>query len=100
MVVHKTSVFSPDELRGARGALVDIPVTELVTLRSGDFRVVRHGSYPPDRGSVFRVADASYLFTTGFVAVRTRIPDHTSRFRWSSSVSKGIPMSRRTRFSR
>jgi hypothetical protein len=67
VVVHKTSAFSADELAGAQAALVDIPVRELVTLRSGDFRVVRHGSYPPNRGSLFRVADATYLFTTGFV---------------------------------
>jgi hypothetical protein len=67
VVVHKTSAFSADERAGADAALVDIPVKELVTLRSGDFRVVRHGSYPPNRGSVFRVADAAYLFTTGFV---------------------------------
>lgn len=67
VVVHKTSAFSPTELDGAQSALADIAVTELLTLRSGDFRVVRHGSYPPDRGSLFRLADATYLFTTGFV---------------------------------
>jgi hypothetical protein len=67
VVVHKTSAFSPEELAGAQTALTDIPEREVVTLRSGDFRVVRHGSYPPHRGSLFGVGDASYLFTTGFV---------------------------------
>lgn len=74
VVVHKTSAFSTDELAGAQLALKDVPVPELVNLRSGDFRVVRHGSYPPNRGSVFRLADATYLFTTGFVPALNTYP--------------------------
>jgi hypothetical protein len=67
VVVHKSTRFHADERDGAHGALADIPLVELMALSSGDFRVLRQGSYPPHRGSLARVGPATFLFTTGYM---------------------------------
>ena len=67
VVVHKTTEFDDGETRGARTALRDIPIVEMLALRSGDFRLVRQGGYPPDRGMVARIGGAQFLFTGGFM---------------------------------
>ncbi len=51
----------------AHRALADIPLVELMTLSSGDFRVLRQGSYPPHRGSFARVGPDTFLFTAGYM---------------------------------
>lgn len=67
VVVHKTTRFHDDERDGANRALADIPLVELLALSSGEFRVLRQGSYPPHRGSLARVGAAAFLFTGGYM---------------------------------
>jgi hypothetical protein len=74
VVVHKTSRFRREEAEGIRDGLCEVPSVELMTLRSGEFRVVRQGTYPPHRGSLFRIGDASYLFTAGFMPQHRTYP--------------------------
>jgi hypothetical protein len=68
VVIHKTTRFHDDERDGAHRALADIPLVELMTLSSGDFRVLRQGSYPPPRGSLARVGPTTFLFTGGYMS--------------------------------
>lgn len=70
VVVHKTSNFSEEEATGARRALSVIPAVELRTIRSTDFRLLRQGMYPPHRGTLCRVGDTSFLYTTGYTPER------------------------------
>jgi hypothetical protein len=67
VVVHKSTRFHDDERDGAYRALGDIPLVELMTLSSGDFRTLRQGSYPPHRGSLARIGPATFLFTAGYM---------------------------------
>jgi hypothetical protein len=74
LVVHKTSDYTDDERTGIASALASVPSVELLTLRSGDFRLVRHGSYPPHRGTACRLGDARYLFTVGYMPAHLTYP--------------------------
>lgn len=74
LVIHKTSDYTDDERTGIGRALGSVPTVELLTLRSGDFRLVRQGSYPPHRGTACRVADARYLFTVGYMPAHLTYP--------------------------
>ncbi|WP_029585865.1 hypothetical protein [Bradyrhizobium sp. URHD0069] len=68
VVMHKSSKFSPEEIDGFRSALDDVPVVELINIMPTTFRLVRFGAYPPNRGTLCSVNDASsYLFTTGYM---------------------------------
>lgn len=68
MVFHKTSAFSESEREGFRQALSSVPVVELINLMPTQFRLLRFGSYPPNRGTLCLVNKAkSYLFTTGYM---------------------------------
>jgi argonaute-like protein implicated in RNA metabolism and viral defense len=72
VVVHKTSNFTPDERAGIDQALNSVPVIELLTLRPGEFRMLREGVYPPHRGTYCAINDAAFLFTSGYMpAYRT-----------------------------
>jgi hypothetical protein len=72
VVVHKTSNFTPDERAGIDHALRSVPVIELMTLRPGEFRMLREGVYPPHRGTYCSINDAAFLFTSGYMpAYRT-----------------------------
>lgn len=67
MVVHKTTVFTDDERAGIDEALSSVPEVQLVTVRSQhDFRLVRHGTYPPHRGALCLLDGASFLYTVGY----------------------------------
>ena len=66
LVVHKTSDFRPEEREGIAEALAPVPNVQLLTLRSGEFRLLRRGTYPPHRGTLCRVGPASFLFTVGY----------------------------------
>lgn len=74
LVVHKTSDYTDDERAGIALALGSVPTVELITLRSGDFRLVRQGSYPPHRGTACRLGDARYLFTVGYMPAHLTYP--------------------------
>ena len=68
IVVHKTSRFNAAEREGFTEAFRSVPVQELINIMPTEFRLVRHGLYPPKRGTLCRVNnDATYLFTTGYM---------------------------------
>jgi hypothetical protein len=68
VVLHKTSYYSEEERRGFRSALSGVPIVELINIMQTQFRLVRFGAYPPNRGTLCTVNDsAAYLFTTGFM---------------------------------
>lgn len=53
---------------GFREALNRVPVVEMVNLMLTRFRLVRDGSYPPNRGTLCTVnGEEVRLFTTGYV---------------------------------
>jgi hypothetical protein len=74
LVVHKTSDYTDAERIGIAKALDSIPTVQLLTLRSGDFRLVRQGSYPPHRGTACRLGDARFLFTVGYMPAHLTYP--------------------------
>ncbi|OJV17413.1 hypothetical protein [Dyadobacter sp. 50-39] len=68
VVLHKTSVFNEEEEKGFRSAFSSIPIVELINLQPTSFRLVKHGKYPVDRGTLCIVNESSfYLFNTGFI---------------------------------
>jgi hypothetical protein len=68
MVFHKTSSFNEEESSGFRNALEAVPVVELVNILPTQFRLLRFGSYPPNRGTLCLLNDSrAYLFTTGYM---------------------------------
>jgi hypothetical protein len=68
VVLHKTSMFSASESQDFRDALSSVPVVQLINWMPTQFRLVRFGSYPPNRGTFCRVNDKkSYIFTTGYM---------------------------------
>jgi hypothetical protein len=73
-VLHKTSAYTEEEQAGIARALDSVPAVELLTLRSGDFRLVRQGSYPPHRGTACRLGDARFLFTVGYMPAHLTYP--------------------------
>jgi hypothetical protein len=69
VVVHKTSMYQPEEERGFRSAAeAHVPACDLVWMRSTAFRLIRKGMQEPWRGTLCTVGDESYLFTSGYVA--------------------------------
>ncbi len=68
VVVHKTSVYQPEEESGFRtAAQAGVPVCDLVWMRSTPFRLLRKGTQEPWRGTLCTVGVESYLFTSGYV---------------------------------
>lgn len=68
VVVHKTSLYQPEEEAGFREAAEDrVPVCDLVWMRSTAFRLIRKGTQEPWRGTLCTVGADSYLFTSGYV---------------------------------
>lgn len=75
VVVHKSSEFHPGERRGFEEALRQVQTYDLVALRpNNDVRLLRTGRYPPLRGTLFRVGNMSYLYTTGYISGAERYP--------------------------
>jgi hypothetical protein len=68
VVVHKTSLYEPEEEEGFRSAAASrVPVCDLVWMRSTAFRLIRKGMQEPWRGTLCTVGDESYLYTSGYV---------------------------------
>jgi hypothetical protein len=68
IVVHKSSRFSPEEIRGFKEALQNIPFWDLVAFGKRGTQFLRLGQYPPLRGSWVRFDDRNYLlYTQGYV---------------------------------
>lgn len=74
LVVHKTSAYMTEERSAIEDALRDVPAVELLTLRSGDFRLIRQGAYPPHRGTLCQVADSRFIFTVGYMPQHLTYP--------------------------
>jgi hypothetical protein len=68
IVLHKTSMYQPEEIEGFRSSTRDrVPACDLVWLRSTSFRVLRKGTQEPWRGTLCTVGPETFLFTSGFV---------------------------------
>ncbi|HEY9226042.1 MAG TPA: hypothetical protein VIP11_05310 [Gemmatimonadaceae bacterium] len=68
VVVHKTTMYQPEEEEGFRNGTRDrTPACDLVWMRSTAFRLVRKGTQEPWRGTLCTVGPETYLFTSGFV---------------------------------
>lgn len=68
VVIHKTSRYWPEELKGLKAALGDIFHYDFLTLENGDVRFMRIGRRPPLRGTVVILDEGHYLlFGNGYV---------------------------------
>ncbi|MGZ3657883.1 MAG: argonaute/piwi family protein [Bdellovibrionota bacterium] len=65
VVVHKSSSFSPDELKGMREALGNIPYHDFLSVGRSNVRFLRMGEEPPLRGTVIEIAPKRYVMYTG-----------------------------------
>jgi hypothetical protein len=68
VVVHKTSMYAPEEEKGFRSAAEQrVPVCDLIWMRSTSFRLVRKGMQEPWRGTLCSIGDEVYLYTSGYI---------------------------------
>jgi len=76
LVVHKTSRYEPEEVKGFRDeVLSSVPACDLVSLAPTGFRLLRRGVEAPERGTLCTVEDSNhYLFTTGYVSAWKEYP--------------------------
>lgn len=77
VVVHKSSVFWPEEREGFASALSRrVSTYDLLAFApSSHTRLIRQGQYPPLRGTWFSAADWDFLYTTGFIP-ETKVYSH------------------------
>lgn len=80
VVIHKTTLFSPDEKRGFDNAIGQTAKDFVTVSPRHDFRITRIGQYPVIRGTLIHLTDNQcLLFTSGYTPrIRTypgnRIP--------------------------
>jgi hypothetical protein len=75
IVIHKTSKYWPDELKGFLEPLKDIEQYDLVALYSTGVRFLRSGNYPVLRGTYCSIAEqAHFIFTQGYVPYLETFP--------------------------
>lgn len=69
LVIHKTSGFRDNEIRGFSELLEKEGIMyDLVTLRKSPLKLIRYGQMPVPRGSMFSFDEsASFLYTKGYV---------------------------------
>jgi argonaute-like protein implicated in RNA metabolism and viral defense len=68
IVVHKTSRFWDEELRGLRDASEYVPLRDFVAIGKRGIQFYRTGDYPPLRCSYIRFSDIELLlYTAGYV---------------------------------
>jgi hypothetical protein len=70
LVVHKSSIFTPEELAGFRAGIdaLDIGSSDLLSLRRANTKLFRFGSYPPQRGTLWSLErERHILYTRGSV---------------------------------
>lgn len=68
VVVHKTSRYWPEELKGFKKALGNIYSYDFLTIEKLDTRFMRLGKEPPLRGTVITLAPRHHLlFSVGYV---------------------------------
>jgi hypothetical protein len=71
VVVHKSSRFWPEEEEGFKSAISGrVKKFDLIALetRQSHVRLLTTSSYPPLRGTWFKVGNVDYLYTTGFIS--------------------------------
>lgn len=66
LVLHKSSNFNDEELRGFKRATEDMRVqsVDFITIMDSDFRLFRKGIYPPYRGSHIELDKKTHLLYT------------------------------------
>lgn len=68
IVIHKTSQFWDDELRGFEDACHSIPQKDFVAFGSRDIQFYRSGDYPPLRGTYVKFSETDLaLYTVGYI---------------------------------
>jgi hypothetical protein len=70
LVVHKTSGFTDAEVEGCRAAIDELSIhsSDLLSLRLSSTRLLRHGRYPPLRGTMLTLDERTHvLYTRGSV---------------------------------
>lgn len=70
LVVHKTSNYNESEIQGFNKAAEQLHINQvdLISIQNSDFRLFRHGNYPPMRGTQFIISDNFHiLYTRGSV---------------------------------
>ena len=68
IVVHKSSRFWPEELRGFQEGAKLIPLRDLIAFGSRGIQFYRGGDYPPLRGTYIKFNDSNFLlYTSGYV---------------------------------
>lgn len=68
LVIHKSSVFWADELRGFTAGAADVPTHDFVAFRSRGLQLYRPGDYPPLRGTYVKFDPTNLLlYTRGYV---------------------------------
>ncbi len=68
VVVYKSSRYNPAERQGFKAALKKVDEADLISLTPrSNVRLIRAGKYPPVRGASFKVGEATYLYTTGYL---------------------------------
>jgi hypothetical protein len=68
VVIHKTSRYWPEEMRGFKKALGEIYHYDFLALETRDVRFMRIGRRPPLRGTVVQLGEGNYLlFGNGYI---------------------------------
>jgi hypothetical protein len=70
VVIHKTSLFDANEIRGCNSALDELRIStrDLLTIRPTTIRLFRKGQYPPLRGTFLTLdSQRSVLYTRGSI---------------------------------
>jgi hypothetical protein len=69
VVVHKTSTFQADEIKGFSEVLESNGMQyDLISLRKSTFRIIRQGDYPVARGTYLEINDElAYLYSKGYI---------------------------------
>jgi len=69
VVVHKSSVYWPDEREGFEEVLTkEVAEFDLLAFAPlSNTRLIRQGLYPPLRGTWFTLGDLDFLYTTGYI---------------------------------
>lgn len=68
VVIHKTSRYWPEELKGFRAALGDVHSYDFLALERRGIRFLRLGLHPPVRGTVIELGKRNYLvYTRGYI---------------------------------
>jgi len=78
-VIHKQSPYSAEERGAFADAIAEVLTKsasfDLVGLRRySDVRLVREGRYPPLRGTLARIEDRAFLYSTGYLPYLGRYP--------------------------